>query len=331
MSELIKFTVMIILSGALASLSAVFIGAPEPETVKTFILGSMLSLAIVIGLLCRRRGHLENPLQQALLGLSAGSIASVLNLLLYFPPPHDYELRYKYLPVILPAVCGAFFQAIINSRSKFKFYWLVLVSFYCSIAKFIACHFYIDPHNILQPVLFAVLNALLFVSLWYFPVWLFYTREHSFKVYLKCFQLNFRVLKLLVLKRLLSPRNYAGSYDRVATNYDSQWLEQLRPVTEELLCGLPPEIGSGDVLDLGCGTGFATVFLERHYPEHQVIGVDISAEMLDIARRKCAHTEFIKADILEFLRARPEASASLIFSSWAIGYSRPSKVIAETA
>ncbi len=40
------------------------------------------------------------------------------------------------------------------------------------------------------------------------------------------------------------------------------------------------------VLDLGCGTGELTRLLARHFPEATVVGVDFTADMLSVARRR---------------------------------------------
>ena len=42
------------------------------------------------------------------------------------------------------------------------------------------------------------------------------------------------------------------------------------------------------ILDLACGTGDFTVELARHWPEAMIDGVDLTPEMIDIARVKLA-------------------------------------------
>jgi S-adenosylmethionine-diacylgycerolhomoserine-N-methlytransferase len=43
-----------------------------------------------------------------------------------------------------------------------------------------------------------------------------------------------------------------------------------------------------NILEVGCGTGRNLVELARRFPQAQVTGVDLSATMLDLARRKTA-------------------------------------------
>jgi demethylmenaquinone methyltransferase/2-methoxy-6-polyprenyl-1,4-benzoquinol methylase len=75
----------------------------------------------------------------------------------------------------------------------------------------------------------------------------------------------------------------AASYDRVVNFFtlgvDRYW-------KREILKRCPPR--ARRVLDLACGTGILTFMLARRYPEAEIIGVDIAAEYLEIARRKAA-------------------------------------------
>ena len=48
---------------------------------------------------------------------------------------------------------------------------------------------------------------------------------------------------------------------------------------------MPP---SGAVLDLACGTGDFTREIVKRYPDAEIVGVDLTPEMLDIARSKLA-------------------------------------------
>jgi len=55
------------------------------------------------------------------------------------------------------------------------------------------------------------------------------------------------------------------------------------------------------ILDLACGTGIVTFGLHRRFPKARLVGVDVTADYLDIARRRAAeqklsNIEFILAD-----------------------------------
>lgn len=54
------------------------------------------------------------------------------------------------------------------------------------------------------------------------------------------------------------------------------------------------EIGPGPgnrILDMGCGTGTLTIMLKKACPEAEVIGLDLDAKALDIAKRKSMESE----------------------------------------
>lgn len=43
------------------------------------------------------------------------------------------------------------------------------------------------------------------------------------------------------------------------------------------------------ILDLGCGTGSTTLLLKRHFPNAEVVGLDLSPDMLVMAQYKASH------------------------------------------
>ncbi len=90
------------------------------------------------------------------------------------------------------------------------------------------------------------------------------------------------------MKLNLGFKNYAKYYDFIYKDkdYDREcnFIEEIFESTQK-----PKEI-----LELGCGTGsYTKILLNRGY---KVTGVDISGEMLEIAREKCS-TKFIEGDI----------------------------------
>ena len=99
-------------------------------------------------------------------------------------------------------------------------------------------------------------------------------------------------------------------YDRRAPEYDDWWLgrglftDRERPGWEAELDQVAVQLGAlapVRTLDIACGTGFIT----RHLPG-PVVGLDQSASMIAIARRRLPDAEFVVGDAL----ALPFANAS---------------------
>ena len=327
MTKIVGYIVMILLSGSCAALSS-FLGG-IPGMWRAFILGSVLALSVALGDYLKDK--LKSNLAQSVLGMLLGAVAGVL-IVLFKLKVHNREMGINFnsesMIILLSIIYGGFFQWIVMSRAKLKRIKLLFVAFICISIKF----YYVNPRfefgDILAVSLFSAISALLFTLLWYLPVWFFYIRKQSIASYIRSVPLNLRMFKLVLKRRWLSKRDYALSYDKVAATYDEQWLCQLRPVTEKLLAALPVA-GQGDILDLGCGTGLSTLYLEDKYLENAITGVDISPKMLNIAKEKCSRSEFVEGDILNFLQSRSNNSAGLIFSGWAIGYSKPSDIISQ--
>jgi SAM-dependent methyltransferase len=142
-------------------------------------------------------------------------------------------------------------------------------------------------------------------------------------------RLNARVAGLALRGRWLGSGDVAAGYDRVAATYEAAWHCHLRRATDELLQRLPAGL-SGTILDLGSGTGYSALHLARTNPGATVVAVDVSAEMLNRARlRAPANLRCVGADMLEFVREQEAGSAALIVSTWALGYSHATRLLAE--
>jgi SAM-dependent methyltransferase len=77
-------------------------------------------------------------------------------------------------------------------------------------------------------------------------------------------------------------------YDRIADAYARWWAPVHRPATLGLLDEIAPAIDAGarTILDVGCGTGALLAAVVTRWPQVRAIGVDVSAGMLDVARRE---------------------------------------------
>ncbi len=93
-----------------------------------------------------------------------------------------------------------------------------------------------------------------------------------------------------------------SDFDRIAKRYDL--LTGMNPGYARHLRMSAKRIGApatGRLLDLCCGTGLSTSALRRVYPHAAIDGLDASAGMLEVARRKpaLAGTGFVHGDAMD--------------------------------
>jgi len=142
--------------------------------------------------------------------------------------------------------------------------------------------------------------------------------------------LGLRVASLALRPSLQTDDLVSAGYNHIADGYDDAWTDHMRHLSVEMLDRLSPS-AQAECLDLTCGTGFVTAELSRR-TGRRALGVDRSAGMLDVARCKHgASCDFVQADVLEFLRSRPSASADVVTCGWGLGYSRPWAVVGQIA
>ena len=66
------------------------------------------------------------------------------------------------------------------------------------------------------------------------------------------------------------------------------------------------------VYDLGCGPGNVTAFLQHKWPNAEVIGVDLSPEMLEQANNKYPDNIWIRADLNDWV---PNSPGDILYSN----------------
>jgi predicted TPR repeat methyltransferase len=105
--------------------------------------------------------------------------------------------------------------------------------------------------------------------------------------------------------------NYAGYFDdHVKKTLQYETPEQLRQLFVETT-GI--QKAKWCVLDLGCGTGLSGAVLQGFSKE--LIGVDLSPKMLEIARSKNIYNELLEGDMLDVLKRQPAAFFDLILAA----------------
>jgi ubiquinone/menaquinone biosynthesis C-methylase UbiE len=80
-------------------------------------------------------------------------------------------------------------------------------------------------------------------------------------------------------------REVAREYRRLAPRYDKRWASYIEATVRETMRRLPPDLGER-VLDVACGTGALLEAVGAAHPRIWLAGVDISPDMLEVARRK---------------------------------------------
>lgn len=110
-------------------------------------------------------------------------------------------------------------------------------------------------------------------------------------------------------------------FTRVAPKYDfatrALSLGRDRAWKRRLLAALPHGTAPRCV-DLACGTGDVTFLLAAQYPEGEIVGVDLTPFMLEIARERSrrAHVRFHQEDMCRM--TFPDAWADIVTGSYAL-------------
>lgn len=89
-----------------------------------------------------------------------------------------------------------------------------------------------------------------------------------------------------------------AGYDAVAATYDEQFADELdhKPLERGLLDAFCEMAPPGAIADIGCGPGHITGFLAERRDD--VLGVDLSPEMVALARRRHPRLRFEVASML---------------------------------
>lgn len=147
-----------------------------------------------------------------------------------------------------------------------------------------------------------------------------------------------KICKLFLTNKFTDLNDIANSYNRVSENYEDIFLKEMHKYNEEMLkeiimqysdINLDREL---NILDLACGTGFNSRFLNNILKNTKYIMVDISMEMLNKAKSNCKfNADFIEKDMLSFLKSCNDNSFDIVICSWAIKYQKPKEVIKEVS
>ncbi len=92
-----------------------------------------------------------------------------------------------------------------------------------------------------------------------------------------------------------SKRDYnEGLFTRVATEYDmatrAMSLGRDR-IWKRRLVRMLPDIAAPKCVDLACGTGDVTFELASRFPRGQIVGIDLTPAMIEVARTRCVQPD----------------------------------------
>jgi predicted TPR repeat methyltransferase len=109
------------------------------------------------------------------------------------------------------------------------------------------------------------------------------------------------------------PGEVAGRYDDWASGYDddlASWSYQAPAVVAEIV--VSRQRTAGLVLDVGCGTGLVGRALRDRGFAGQILGLDISQESLEIARRSGAYDSVEHVDLQQRLPMQDDSVDALV-------------------
>ena len=147
-----------------------------------------------------------------------------------------------------------------------------------------------------------------------------------------------KLCKLLLTNKFTDLDDIANSYNIVSENYEDIFLKEMHKYNEEMLKEIIIQYSDMNfdqelnILDLACGTGFNSRFLNENLNKSKFTLVDISKGMLNESIKNCNFkAEFIKKDMLSFLSECDDNTFNIVICSWAIKYQEPKKIIKEVS
>jgi predicted TPR repeat methyltransferase len=113
-----------------------------------------------------------------------------------------------------------------------------------------------------------------------------------------------------------APEGYVTNlFDGIARQFERHLVQELEYHVPEALAKLVlPELkANACVVDLGCGTGLVGVALAA--AGARIVGVDLSARMLEIAARRGAYSTLEKGELAEVLAQHPAGSVNAVLAA----------------
>ena len=137
---------------------------------------------------------------------------------------------------------------------------------------------------------------------------------------------------LLMQGKKVKDEQIGESYTEVSPYYEDYFLKEMHRYNHHLLDKVikaaPKHVER--VLDLACGTGYNSAYLQQTYRKAEFNLVDISEGMLAQAKQKVLYrTNYIQESMLNFLHEQEDESFDVVICCWAIKYENPEQIIKE--
>lgn len=116
-----------------------------------------------------------------------------------------------------------------------------------------------------------------------------------------------------------APRDYVEKlFDEYAQTFDLHLVDVLHyrdheKLAECLRSHAPSNDTKWDILDLGCGTGLSGAAIASH--ARQLVGVDLSAKMLEKARERKLYHRMVQQDLLTMMQGEPQSSYDVVMAA----------------
>ena len=140
-----------------------------------------------------------------------------------------------------------------------------------------------------------------------------------------------KIVKLFLANKTVRCEDIGKSYTTISPYYENLFLKTMHRYNDEMLLKLlecADLTNSSEILDLGAGTGYNSIFLQMKLKAGKYTLVDISKGMLGIAKKQIIQkSNLIESDMLSYLKGCEEHSFDVIVCCWALKYQPPLEMI----
>jgi predicted TPR repeat methyltransferase len=130
-------------------------------------------------------------------------------------------------------------------------------------------------------------------------------------------KLNYRAPELVVTALVREMRDARGAEGDCGAPRDQERWREMRGQAAQgeaaqtgRRAAAPSEASLASVLDAGCGTGLCGPLLRSHCA--RLVGVDLSSQMVERARRRECYDELVVAELCAFMRSRPRSFDAIV-------------------